>query len=280
MMNHFGRDSASPDPPSAGSVHPPLARPVTEGPLPTFAVVEAMGIDALSRGQAAGNLVVLATVAVVYFMAWTLLSACLADGAAWLSRPPVKLGATLLIGSLLAVLALLRLHGAGLDPASVGFTRRSLGADFLLGLPATVGTFVVLYLSGLVIWVVWPAGTAQMNSNAERIREMLPPLSVPLIVVVSVVVGFYEEIIFRGVLLTHLRRITGSWTVGIVVNSILFAALHGHTQEPVTIIRLVPIALMWSLLTLWRRSLIPAITAHTLFDFLQLLYLLYTSDGA
>ena len=84
-----------------------------------------------------------------------------------------------------------------------------------------------------------------------------------------------EEIVFRGILLSYVRRISRSWTVAIVVSSCVFALPHVFDQEAATCVPLFCVGGVWAIFTLWRRSLVPAIVGHTLFNFPQIIYLLY-----
>ena len=84
-------------------------------------------------------------------------------------------------------------------------------------------------------------------------------------------VGVYEELLFRGFLMTRLRRGTGSWTVAVLISTSIFTALHAPDQMPVALVPIAILSLVFSMVTVWRRSLIPAVVAHTLFDFFALM---------
>ena len=85
--------------------------------------------------------------------------------------------------------------------------------------------------------------------------------------------------LIRGFLLTRLRRALGRWWPAVLISSILFALPHMETQVAVMTFPLFLIAVTWSLITIWRKSLIPAIIGHILFNFIQLMVVFYGPAG-
>lgn len=164
-----------------------------------------------------------------------------------------------------ALLLYARQQGA----ASVGCTRLNLRSNIPLGLVSMAAAFAAFWLLAILVGVLWPDGFAKMQGNQDAITRMLPPLPVPLIAV-QVIVGFYEELIFRGFLLTRLRRATGSWLVAVLLSSALFAVLHITDQVPVAAIPLFGIGVVFALFTIWRKSLVPAMIGHALFNALNI----------
>jgi membrane protease YdiL (CAAX protease family) len=138
-------------------------------------------------------------------------------------------------------------------------------------------SFGASLFSALVLIFVWPAGYKQLQSNPERIEEMIPALHPAWLGLLMAGICVYEEVIFRGVLLTHLRRLTRSWTIAVILAAAVFAALHigeqPGSQEAATCVPLFAVAIVWSLSTIWSRSLVPAIIGHFLFNMVQLVYL-------
>ena len=70
---------------------------------------------------------------------------------------------------------------------------------------------------------------------------------------------------------------TGSWVAAVVLSSALFAAPHAVMQAAAIIIPLFFIAVLWCVVTMWRRSLVPAVVAHFV---LNLVNLLFIADSA
>lgn len=171
--------------------------------------------------------------------------------------------------SVVALILKWRGQGAG----SIGCVRGRLLADVPLGLLAAVSALAAYALCAGLIMVTWPAGAAQLTGNPEAITEMLPPLHPAALVALMILVGFYEELVFRGFLLTRLRRVLHSWWAAIAVTSLLFALPHMGDQKPVVAIPLFGVGVALSVFTIWRKSLLPAIIGHAVFNTCQIMVL-------
>lgn len=159
---------------------------------------------------------------------------------------------------------------------------RSLGLcsdAFWINGSVGVGVAIAVGLLSIVVVVIlqllFPQLAGQMEENANHIIETFPNIGPGGFVLLSVVVGFYEEVVFRGFLMTRLRRATGSWTAGVLISSVVFVGLHATEQTTVAIIVISMLSVVFCAITIWRRSLIPAIVAHTLFNLAQFLFLHY-----
>jgi membrane protease YdiL (CAAX protease family) len=84
-------------------------------------------------------------------------------------------------------------------------------------------------------------------------------------VVVSMSVGFCEEIVYRGYLQTQLTAFTGRATLGIVLQAALFGIAHGE-QGLGAVVRLGLYGVAFGALARWRRSLLPGIVCHVWTD--------------
>ena len=167
--------------------------------------------------------------------------------------------------------------GRGQSAASLGLVRGRLLVDIPLGLAATGAAFAAFFLALVVIWLCWPAGFAQMQDNQEAITEMLPPVHPAVLCGMQLLVGFYEELVFRGFLLTRLRRALGSWWTAVLISSLLFAVPHMLEQEPVAAIPLFGVGLAFALFTIGRKSVVPAMIGHALFNSIMLMGIYLTN---
>lgn len=160
---------------------------------------------------------------------------------------------------------------------AVGLTRRSIGVDMLLGVAALCAVY------GLGIPFIWLIVTAfpqvmeQFKGNEENLQQVIPKLHPLAFVPMTMLIGFYEELIFRGFLLPRLRRGAESWVVATLLSTLLFALPHMKDQTWPAIVAISVLGILFSGLTIWRRSLWPGITAHFLFDLSQLLLLYFTA---
>ncbi len=164
--------------------------------------------------------------------------------------------------------------------ASVGLTRRNMGSSILVGLGATGAAYLLIGAALLVMTLVSPSFTEGMHQNATNLISVIPKMSPAVLLLVSLAVGYYEELLFRGFLMTRLRRCTGSWIAAVVLSTALFTSLHASVQIGPALIFISILSLVLSVVTIWRRSLLPAIVTHASFDFSQFLLLYYTSGDA
>ncbi len=188
---------------------------------------------------------------------------------------------TVTIRAIFSILLIgLILRARGQRARSVGVSTERWGLNTLIGIGALPVVYGLIYLVMATIWIVEPTLLDQMYENADRITALVPKLSPVSFAGLSVVVGVYEELIFRGFLMTRLRRGLGNWTLAVLVSSAFFTALHGVDQTAVALVAVAILSVTFSVLTIWRRSIIPAIVTHMLFDFSQFLALYLTKGDA
>lgn len=78
----------------------------------------------------------------------------------------------------------------------------------------------------------------------------------------SISAGFLEEFIFRGYLLKQIYSLNGNMTLALLLQAALFAVGHGLHQTPVGVFDKIIFSLLLGWMTIWRKSLLPAIIAH------------------
>lgn len=272
----------------------PMARPVTAlelEPVATPSIEHDMLLPSSSRGRAIGDVALFIVIfLIVQVVAEILirtvhagsLAAVLEEIANAQTTPrremlPQML-AVVAVLSFAAVAFILRRRGQSLR--SIGLQFRRLWTDASIGVAAIIAVSILILGTLLGLQLFFPQLAELMEENTERIKEMFPNVGPTGFVMVAVVVGIYEEIIFRGFFMTRLRRATGSWTTGILLSTIIFVGAHAKDQTISALIAITILALAFSLLTIWRRSIIPAIVGHTLFNLAQFLILYYTAGDA
>jgi membrane protease YdiL (CAAX protease family) len=178
----------------------------------------------------------------------------------------------------LVVLAWPRLRGV--DWPTI---RHDIGWHWGRGALAELGAGAMTYAMALPILAVGLMFTAVLMAIQQHSASETPGPSHPvqeliasggwwtgaLVMLIGVVVApIVEETVFRGLLYRHLREATGrlgfalSMTLGAIVTSVLFAAVHpqGWTFIPV----LSSLAVAFCIGREWRGSLAPCIVAHGL----------------
>jgi membrane protease YdiL (CAAX protease family) len=131
---------------------------------------------------------------------------------------------------------------------------------------------------GLVVWpLVLGAlvllGTSLVALGAGELVPQEPPplivwlagLPVVLKLAIALSAGVVEELFFRGFLQPR---------VGVAFSSLLFVLAHLSYDTPLLLVGVTLLSLFFAALVAWRQNVWAAITAHALFDALQLLFLI------
>jgi membrane protease YdiL (CAAX protease family) len=131
--------------------------------------------------------------------------------------------------------------------------------------PTRAAADIALALSGWLLitafelaWARWVATGVGASVAAMLPRTWLDGLAWGL---VSVSVGFCEEVVFRGYLQTQLTAFTGRVGVAMVLQAALFGVAHAE-QGAAAMVRIALYGLAFGALARWRRSLLPGIVCH------------------
>jgi membrane protease YdiL (CAAX protease family) len=155
------------------------------------------------------------------------------------------------------------LHRAGLSLRElIGGRWRGI-EDFLLDIAIAVGTwFGALVVIAVVALAMGMDHSGSIDDARRQIGFLAPQsgLEVFLWICLSATAGFCEEVLFRG----YLQKLRNRW-IALLVVSILFGLGHGYegTQRMLLIALL---GLAFGIMSMLRKSLRPAIMAHTLQD--------------
>lgn len=147
--------------------------------------------------------------------------------------------------------------------ASIGWTSRRLGLNALVGLGSLILFYVVLYSGLLAACLAFPELLDGTNTAQKAIEQAVPPLPMAQMMLLMIVTVLWEEVVFRGFLLTRLRAIFNTWWLAIPFASLLFAVAHFY-QGALAVVVIAWLALLMSLLFVWRRSLVPCLVLHWL----------------
>ncbi len=264
----------------------PIARPIwTAKPIkPQVQPALALRLESISVGAAWLDLFVMVLALVLFdFLASALILtqqgavAPLSDEQAaqrlQAVLPYVIGGRALVVVFVIAVVSRLR----GLGCRSVGCTVPHFGKNCFVGVAALGVAWSLIAVCQLLLVALVPGYLEETTKNVEKISEILPKLPMLGFLMLSLFVGTYEELLFRGFLLPRLRRATGSWIAAVVISTAVFVALHLSTQTKAIIVPLSILSITFCLTTIWRRSLVPAIVGHALFDLIQFLIISHYS---
>ena len=191
-------------------------------------------------------------------------------------RPVDERWATVLmtaIGGLTAVLVCLGLLRLGKQPlGSIGWTARDLPLNVGIGVLAWVCTAMMLVVLGLITTRLFPSVREQQEHVAEAMEETFPKMSLAAGAVFMAFVATWEEVAFRGFILTRLRAVFKRWWLAIPIGSVMFGLCHLY-EGPAGIVQVTLLGVVMGLLFWWRKSLVPGIVFHTINNVVAILLL-------
>ena len=158
---------------------------------------------------------------------------------------------------------------------SIGIGRPGLGIDLLLGVGAMTTAYGIIIVWIVITWLGWPEAIDKLSENADQIMALVPKQSPFGFLLLALLIGLYEEVLFRGFIMTRLRRATGSWTLAVLLSTVVFVAPHMIDQVTMALIPITILSVVFSLVTIWRHSIVPAIVGHWLFNLSQFLSLYF-----
>ncbi len=144
----------------------------------------------------------------------------------------------------------------GLVAASV---RREVAIGAALGLAAWAAVLLALFAAAIAVWAV---GGEKALPKPSAIVPWIAALPLAVRALVSLSAGFVEEIFFRGFLQPRL---------GIALSTAFFVLAHVSYGQPLMLVGITLLSLIYAFLVRWRQTIWPAIAAHALFDGIQLL---------
>ncbi|GAA6619619.1 lysostaphin resistance A-like protein [Scytonema sp. NUACC26] len=200
----------------------------------------------LSSLQDAPALVVVMAFFLSWILGWVPLAAISAIAIKWKPFQPLQPEQKLPLLIPLYLLAPLILWGTSwltkTSFSEYGFSGNiSTFSSLALGL--SLGVLGIAAIFSGQIWLGW---CAFQETNLKQVRPILLP-----ILLVALLVGGVEELIFRGFLLTELGKNSSIWTAAIA-SSLIFALLHLVWEQQETIPQLPGLWLMGMVLVLAR----------------------------
>jgi membrane protease YdiL (CAAX protease family) len=181
---------------------------------------------------------------------------------------------------LLLLAALAGWYGAGFGGAAGRGPGASAAEQLGLATPGRLREVGVGLLFGVGAWFVVVAGLVLValsiaSLGGEALLPKQPPPAIEWIAgqplalraALALSAGVVEEIFFRGLLQPR---------VGLLFSTGLFALAHLSYDQPFVLVGVTALSVLYGLLVRWRQSLWAAITAHALFDAVQLLIVIPT----
>ena len=185
----------------------------------------------------------------------------------------------LLHGLLAMALIAFIIRRSGQSWRGVGLTCRAPGLDVLAAGAALMTIYLSQFVIVMVAGILSPEFLFQMAKERVKVLYIFPSLHPAVTVAFCLFVGLYEELLFRGFLLTRLRVLFGGWTGPIVFSSVFFAVSHLY-EGGFAILQIFILSLVLSIVFVGRGSLVPVALAHAVFDMITFLaaYLIRFQD--
>ena len=131
---------------------------------------------------------------------------------------------------------------------------REIAVSTLLGL--AVGCASVL----IALFLIINFGPFYRGDASHAAPQTLSALF--LFFAASVSTGISEEFTFRGYLLKQIYSLNGNMMLALLLQGAIFALAHGLNQTPAGVTDKIAFSLLLGMVTIWRKSLVPAIVAH------------------
>ena len=133
------------------------------------------------------------------------------------------------------------------------------GLGLIAGFAVWMAVLLLLLGVGLVIWAV--GGEEALPREPSPVIPWLASLPLLTRLGVSASAGFFEELFFRGFLQPR---------VGIGLSTALFVMAHASYEQPLMLLGVTILSLIFAYLVKIRQNIWPAVVAHAVFDAIQL----------
>ena len=137
---------------------------------------------------------------------------------------------------------------------------RELGIGLVMGVVAWLAVLGILLTVGLAIW--WLGGEELLPKQPPAMIPWIAGLPIAVRLLISVSAGVVEETFFRGFLQPR---------IGLALSTALFVLAHASYEQPLMLLGVTLLSLVYGGLVYWRQNIWSAIAAHSLFDAVQLL---------
>lgn len=168
--------------------------------------------------------------------------------------------------------AFLMVRSAGQRPAAIGWRVNQVGADIGLGIGMAFAVYVIMIMAATAWVAINPEALSERTQAQKAIEQAIPRTSIPSLVLMMSFVALWEEVVFRGFLLTRLYALFRRWWLAVPVGAVLFSLGHGWQGHIATVV-IGGVGLFLGVLFVWRRSLLPPIAFHFTFNLIGMLAL-------
>ena len=177
---------------------------------------------------------------------------------------PVVAVATIARDAGLVALILLLISRDRQPVAVIGWVRRNIGRDVLIGLALSIPLFIGAQVLDAALRA---GGLSSPPSDPGLAPSGLAEVILALVLVLVVAVA--EETIFRGYLILRLASVLRNRLWAVIASSLIFAIGHGYEGEA-AVVTIGLTGLVFALVYVWRQSLVAPVVMHLVFNFLAI----------
>lgn len=177
---------------------------------------------------------------------------------------PVIAAATITRDAGLVALILLLIARDRQPVAVIGWVRRNIGRDVLIGLALSIAVFI----GAQVLEAVLRAAGLSAPSSAPGLAPSGPG-EVLLAVVLVLVVAVAEETVFRGYLILRFASVLRSRFWAVIASSVIFSIGHGY-EGGAAVVTIGFTGLVFAIVYVWRQSLVAPVVMHLVFNLLAI----------
>lgn len=155
-------------------------------------------------------------------------------------------------------------------PTQFGFRAPAIGREIGVGLVVGIGAWLVTLgvLLGVALFLWQVVGEEALPKEPPPVIPWIAALPIWVRLLLSLSAGVVEETFFRGFLQPR---------VGIAASTVLFVLAHASYEQPLMLVGVALLSLIYAFLVKWRQNIWPAIAAHALFDAVQLVVVIPTA---
>jgi membrane protease YdiL (CAAX protease family) len=173
------------------------------------------------------------------------------------------------------VAALVRRRGESAD--GIGLGRCPMRRVLCGALAAVPVCYVAGAASNVLVTLLSRRDIVSMMKERVEFFEVVSDIPLGWVFPIAMFIGVYEEILFRGFILSRLRALCGSSALAILLSSAVFGALH-FSQGLVGMCQTAVVGLVLAILATRTRSIWPAILSHATIDSLSLAFTVLFTD--
>lgn len=158
--------------------------------------------------------------------------------------------------------------------ASIGWTSRAFLSQVVVGVLTLIGTYAFFMALMMIVMVLFPGLEKEQPTAEQAVREMMPDMSLRSMFLMMLFVGVWEEVVFRGFLLTRLHALFRRWWLAVPISALVFGSVHIY-EGPLAVVMVTMLGVVLAVVFIRRRSLVPCIVMHFLHNSLMLYIMHY-----